>query len=101
MTKKDLDFDFGFTLVDEEELKQAENELNVQLEQTKKTVESVSMQAQQALFDLRNMINPLLNNLAQGPDEAVIKWPNRKEKIKEFKAKLDNFVERSVNSLRN
>lgn len=101
INKHDMtDFDFGFTVIDENDLKQTEQELTVKLQESEKTVESVSKAAQESIFQLRNMIIPLLNNLAQGPDEAMIKWPNRKAKIKEFRAKLDSFVETSVKNLK-
>ena len=34
---------------------------------------------------------PLLKNLSKNPDQEIIKWPNRKDKIEEFKNKLDKI----------
>lgn len=76
----DFDFDFGFTAVDEAELKSGEIEAQEKL--------------QEKLEGLRKMIMPLLNNLKQNPDKDVIKW-NGKERVKkidEFIKKMDNYI---------
>jgi hypothetical protein len=80
---KDFENDFGFTIVAEEEINQADK-LEV---------------AAKSLKDLRAMIEPFLNNLAAGDDNAVIKWPNRKAKIAEFQKKLDAHVASSLKKL--
>lgn len=36
-------------------------------------------------------IIPLLKNLSKNPDQDIIKWPNRKEKIAEFKTRLESI----------
>ena len=38
---------------------------------------------------LYNMFQPLLNNLATNPEKEYIFWPNRLEKIEEFRDKID------------
>jgi len=38
---------------------------------------------------LYNMFQPLLNNLALNPEKDYILWPNRLEKIEEFRDKID------------
>lgn len=81
---KDFDDDFGFTIVAEEELNQS-NKIRV---------------AEVAIQDLRKMMEPLLNNLASGSDDSVIKWPGRKAKIAEFKKRLDDHVADSLKKLR-
>ena len=35
------------------------------------------------------MIMPLLNNLAKNPEKDYIYWPNRLDKIEQFRDKLD------------
>lgn len=77
---KDFENDFGFTIVAEEEINQADK-LDV---------------AAKSLIELRAMIEPFLNNLAAGDENAVIKWPNRKTKIAEFQKKLDAHVAASL-----
>ena len=70
------DFDFGFSLVDENEL-EAVQTVTVQASSTQAKVD--------ALF---NMIMPLLNNLQKNPEKEYIYWPNRTEKIEQFRDKL-------------
>lgn len=79
---KDFDNDFGFTIIP-----------------TDTFVDNKRSDAIEKLKELRAMLEPFLNNLASGKDDAVIKWPNRKQKIAEFQKKLDNFVDKSVNEL--
>jgi len=72
-------FDFGFTLVDE-------NELDA-VQKAQETVSSVSTsvsETQDKLDKLFNAIQPLLNNLKQNPEKEYILWPNRLEKIEQF-----------------
>ena len=69
------DFDFGFTLVDEDELDVAQK-----LETTK----AASTSTQDKLDKLYNAIGPLLNNLEANPEKEYIKWPNRVEKVEAF-----------------
>lgn len=72
------DDDFGFTIVSEEELTSGQDQLNNQL---------------QLLY---NAIIPLLKNLQANPEKEYILWPNRVDKIKEFKAKIDAIVGDSI-----
>jgi len=74
MSTLEDDFDFGFTAVSEEVITKGQTELNTQLQQ------------------LYNAIIPLLKNLQANPDKEYILWPNRLEKVKEFKAKIDSIV---------
>lgn len=72
-------FDFGFTLVDE-------NELDA-VQKAQETVSSASTsvsETQDKLDKLFNAIQPLLNNLKQNPEKEYILWPNRLEKIEQF-----------------
>ena len=68
----DLDFDFGFTAVTEDELEA--------VQKTKTTAES----AQDKLDKLYNAITPLLTNLKKNPEKEYILWPNRLKKVEEF-----------------
>jgi len=72
-------FDFGFTLVDENELDAVQNAQA----QVKNVSTSVS-ETQEKLDSLFNAIQPLLNNLKQNPEKEYILWPNRLEKIELF-----------------
>jgi hypothetical protein len=72
-------FDFGFTLVDEDELDSA------------KAVASSSASAsatQDKLDKLYNAITPLLNNLKANPEKEYIKWPNRVDKVEAFEGQI-------------
>ena len=68
----DLDFDFGFTAVTEDELEA--------VQKTKATAEG----AQEKLDKLYNAISPLLTNLKKNPEKEYILWPNRLKKVEEF-----------------
>lgn len=72
-------FDFGFTLVDENELEA--------VQKAQETVASSSESAnatQDRLDKLFGAIQPLLNNLKKNPEKEYILWPNRLEKIEQF-----------------
>lgn len=78
-------FDFGFTLVDEDELEAVQNATTV----VESTVQELAT-VQDRLDAMFNMIQPLLNNLASGTDKDYIYWPSnvRLVKIEEFSDKL-------------
>lgn len=79
-------FDFGFTLVDENELEA--------VQQATAKVQSVSSsvsETQDKLDKLYNAVQPLLNNLKQNPEKEYILWPNRLEKIEQFEDYIQNI----------
>lgn len=79
-------FDFGFSAVDEEELES--------LQTAKAEILETSASAattQDKLNKIYNAITPLLNNLALNPEKDYIYWPNRLEKIEQFRDALDNI----------
>jgi hypothetical protein len=79
-------FDFGFTIVDENEL-----EVVQQATQQVETVSSNVQSTQDRLNKLYNAIQPLLNNLKQNPEKEYILWPNRLEKIEQFETHIQNI----------
>jgi hypothetical protein len=85
----DEDFDFGFSVVSEDELKTMEKQLQSELQQTTEVIS----QTQDKLHGMKNLIMPLLKNLMANPDKEYIYWPNRTEKIKAFIDKLDKYVD--------
>ena len=87
------DNDFGFSLVSEAELKAHEEMLKKKVEEQSKVVAKATTEAQTKLETLRDMIMPLLNNLAKDPDKEYILWPNRAEKIQAFIKKVNDFVD--------
>lgn len=72
-------FDFGFTLVDENELEAVQ-----QAQATVTATSSTAEETQAKLDKLFNAIQPLLNNLKMNPEKEYILWPNRTEKIEAF-----------------
>ena len=81
-------FDFGFTAVDESELKsvqQAERKVN--------TLSSKSTAVQDKLDSLYNAVTPLLNNLKKNPEKEYILWPNRIDKVEAFEDHLRKIYE--------
>lgn len=83
---QEIDFDFGFTAVDEEELE------TVQQYTAKAEVASTEVeQLKEKLVILRKAIEPLLKNLEQNPEKQYIHWPDRTSKVKAFRSKLDQI----------
>lgn len=80
----DLNFDFGFTAVDADEL-QVLQDTKAELE----TTAAVAQGTEEKLNKLYNMVMPLLNNLAANPDKDYIYWPNRLSKIDQFRDAID------------
>ena len=79
----DLDFDFGFTAVDENELQAVQD--------AQKAAGDVEVQAnttQEKLDKLYNAIQPLLANLKKNPEKEYILWPNRVDKVDQFEDML-------------
>lgn len=84
---QEIDFDFGFTAVDEQEL-DAVQTVTTQVEAATTEVEKL----QEKINKLRNAIEPLLKNLEANPDKAYIHWPDRPAKVKQFRTMLDGIV---------
>ncbi len=79
-------FDFGFTLVDENEL-EAVQQATAQVQ----SVSSSVSETQDKLDKLFNAIQPLLNNLKMNPEKEYILWPNRTEKIEQFEDHIQSI----------
>ena len=97
------EFDFGFSTVDEDEVKEFEtqvksrvaeettnissgleekiNELLKAREGDTSRVQELEKQRKDDLLKLEKIIMPLLRNLQKNPDDVYIKWPNRKDVI--------------------
>ena len=87
MSKDLLDFDFGFTAVDEYELE------TVQIKSQQARDADESVQALETKVNrLYNAITPLLSNLKKNPEKEYILWPNRTQKIEEFEAVIANII---------
>jgi len=76
---EDLDFDFGFTAVTEDELDVVKKN-----QTTVNKAEKLATTTQDRLDKLYNAIVPLLNNLKKNPEKEYILWPNRLQKVEQF-----------------
>ena len=79
-------FDFGFTAVDETELKAVQ-----EAESKVQTVSGTATAAQSKLDKLYNAIVPLLNNLKKNPEKEYILWPDRLKKVEQFEDHLQKI----------
>ena len=97
------EFDFGFSTVDEDEVKEFEtqvksrvaeettnistgledkiNELLKAREGDTGRVEELEKKRKEDLLKVEKIIMPLLKNLQKNPDDVYTKWPNRKDVI--------------------
>ena len=82
-----LDFDFGFTAVDENEL-EAVQKASSKIESTSSKAEDL----EDKLNNLYNAILPLLSNLKKNPEKEYILWPNRTEKIEAFEDHIAGII---------
>jgi uncharacterized protein Yka (UPF0111/DUF47 family) len=93
--KKEIDsveeFDFGFSFVDEEY--EAVKEDQGKLRQENKTSKGQVKDLEERLDLLYRSILPFLNNLCKNPENSTILWPDRLEKIEQFKDRLKNIAE--------
>lgn len=101
------DDDFGFSLVDEAELRKYEEELKERLakqelnaaqlrrqeQELKKAIATEQLTAKQKLEGLKEVFLPLLNSLKKDSQKHYIFWPNRVEKIEAFIKKIDDYIE--------
>ena len=88
--KPAVDFDFGFTAMDADEL-EAVQTVKEEVAATSAKADEISKEAltlKEKCDTLYNMIQPLLNNLQKNPEKEYIYWPNRMEKVEEFSDKL-------------
>ncbi len=82
-----LNFDFGFTAVDENELEAVQS---VKTEAS--TAAATSQELEDKLNKLYNSILPLLSNLKKNPEKEYILWPNRVEKIEQFEDLITEII---------
>ena len=88
------DFDFGFSVVDEQELDAVQS---IKTEVASASSASKEWQAQADEWKLKaeslyKAMMPLLDNLAKNEDKEYIYWPNRTLKIDQFKLKLQQLL---------
>lgn len=84
------DFDFGFSFTDDVlETENKVEELKTTLMSDREKIEDL----QKRLKKLHNSILPFLDNLCSNPEKSTIHWPNRVEKIQQYKKKLQSIAE--------
>lgn len=76
--------DFGFSTVDTAEI-QGYNQSEID------SLKLENEDLNRRLDKMQVAINKLLTNLSKNPEQELIKWPNRSQKITEFKQKLDRI----------
>ena len=87
------EFDFGFSLVDGDDLTvvteavAASETATLAASETQLDLEETD----EKLNNLYNAIQPLLRNLCENPEKEYILWPNRVEKVSAFKDMLDQI----------
>lgn len=89
--KEIIDFDFGFSFIDDEieEVK----ETAIKLESAQADSQAAIEDLQQRLNKLYNSITPFLDNLCKNPEKSTIYWPDRVTKIQAYRDKLLSIVE--------
>jgi hypothetical protein len=96
MTKQPLiietGFDFGFSAVTEDELKQYEKQQITQLSQAAQNTAEEAGTYKEKMELMYKMIIPLISNLSKDPQKEYILWPGRDKKLAEFKSKLDAIM---------
>lgn len=83
-TEEILDFDFGFSFIDDEieEVKQAAEDRQTNVEELSERLDL-----------LYRSIVPFLDNLCKSPEKSTIYWPDRVKKIEAYKQKLKQIAE--------
>ena len=76
-------FDFGFTIVDEDELDTVQ-----EVKKTAAVAAKSTKETQDQLDKLYNAVIPLLNNLKSNPEKSYILWPDRLAKVEAFEDHL-------------
>lgn len=87
-------FDFGFSLVDEQEL-DAVQKVKQEVEATSSTAAQWEAQAdewKEKANLIYESVMPLLNNLSSNEEKEYIYWPNRSIKIDQFKLRLQQIL---------
>jgi hypothetical protein len=79
-------FDFGFTVVNEDELEVAQKATK-----TAATAVAGAKTTETKLNNLYNAIIPLLTNLKANPEKDYILWPKRLEKVEAFEDMLQKI----------
>jgi len=85
------EFDFGFTMMDENEL-DAVQEVRQEAQTTSSELQEQVEQWKTRTETIHRMVLPLLKNLSANPEKAYIYWPDRVHKIQQFVEQLDKVA---------
>lgn len=90
-SKEIIDFDFGFSFIDDEieEVKETASKLETAQADNQAVIEDL----RERLSRLYNSVTPFLDNLCKNPEKSTIYWPDRVSKIEAYKDKLLSIVE--------
>lgn len=105
----DDNFDFGFTLESDEEVKRTlpiEGDLKTQLEEMEKQNKKMFIERNRAvngINSLHSSIKPFLNNLKANPEKDYIYWAgsDRISRIEEFERHLEEIVNNAIGQTSN
>lgn len=88
------EFDFGFSFTDEDifETQDKVEKLQSAVSTDKHIIENL----EQRIERLFNAVVPFLDNLCKNPEKSTIHWPNRVQKIQEYKEKLRSIAEGKI-----
>jgi hypothetical protein len=95
-----IDFDFGFSFIDDEieavkETAVASEATAQELETQLSIVMNEKIDLEARMEKLYQSIEPFLDNLCKSPEKSTIFWPDRVEKIQNYKMKLKSIAEGS------
>ncbi len=102
---KRSEVDFGFSFADETDLanKEYEKELEGKLVEADKVVKALDGKVKEVdltasvykkrLYDLNNLIMPLLSGLTKEPEKKVLLWPQRAHKARELMKRCHEIVD--------
>lgn len=89
---ENMEDDFGFSAVSEDELKSMERHLQQQVEQKEQELSLTSKEYKDKLEALYKLIMPLLMNLQKDNEKEYIYWPDRSKKMAAFITKVNKIV---------
>lgn len=87
-------FDFGFTIVNEDELESVQS-IKKEIEESSSEIQEWQSQAdewREKANQIYSAVIPLLNNLSANEEKEYIYWPNRTDKINTFKLQLQKIL---------
>lgn len=91
MTKEEEINDYGFSFGETPEIPFMSEEEIVALRQEVVDLSEEVLRLKKVNRETVKMITKVMNNLKMNPEQPIIKWPNRVEKIDEFLKNINNL----------